>query len=137
MKDKITRITLSEALQRKGKTDWARVDALTDEEIEAAAAADPDAAPIVDAEWFDTATLFVPEPKTAISLRVDRDVLTWFRDAGRGWQTRMNAVLRTYAAAHGAKLDTPPARAPAPSAPKPAVRRATRAGSIRLAKPKK
>ena len=37
-----------------------------------------------------------PAPKQAISLRIDRDVLDWFRAAGPRYQTRMNAVLRSY-----------------------------------------
>ncbi len=86
MKEKVTRITLREALTRKGKTDWKRVDALTDEDLEAAIASDPDAAPTLDAEWFRNATLVLPEPKAAISLRVDQEVLAWFRERGRGWQ---------------------------------------------------
>jgi uncharacterized protein (DUF4415 family) len=35
-------------------------------------------------------------PKEAISLRIDADVLAWFREQGDGWQTRMNAVLRAF-----------------------------------------
>jgi uncharacterized protein (DUF4415 family) len=82
-----------------GGTDWARVDALTDEEIEAAIASDPDAAPILDDEWFRNAQWVVPA-KVATSIRVDGDVIDWFRAQGRGWQTRMNAIPRTYAKAH-------------------------------------
>ena len=37
-----------------------------------------------------------PQPKQAISLRIDQDILTWFRDGGPGYQTRMNAVLRSF-----------------------------------------
>jgi uncharacterized protein (DUF4415 family) len=37
-----------------------------------------------------------PQPKQAISLRIDQDVLSWFRDGGPGYQTRMNAVLRAF-----------------------------------------
>lgn len=37
-----------------------------------------------------------PQPKQAISLRIDQDILTWFRDGGPGYQTRMNAVLRAF-----------------------------------------
>ncbi len=37
-----------------------------------------------------------PQPKQAISLRIDQDVLAWFRDGGPGYQTRMNAVLRAF-----------------------------------------
>jgi uncharacterized protein (DUF4415 family) len=75
------------------QTDWARVDALTDEEIEAAVRNDPDAAPILDAEWFASATLVMPEPKEQISIRLDRDVLAHFRKYPR-YQTRINAILR-------------------------------------------
>jgi uncharacterized protein (DUF4415 family) len=35
-------------------------------------------------------------PKTSISLRVDKDVLEWFKDQGPGYQTRINAVLRAF-----------------------------------------
>jgi uncharacterized protein (DUF4415 family) len=37
-----------------------------------------------------------PQPKQAISLRIDQDILAWFRDGGPGYQTRMNAVLRAF-----------------------------------------
>lgn len=42
-----------------------------------------------------------PQAKQAISLRIDQDVLAWFRDRGPGYQTRMNAVLRAYVDAQG------------------------------------
>ncbi len=61
------------------QTDWARVDALTDEEIEAAVRNDPDAAPIVDDDWFASAKLVMPQRKEQISIRLDRDVLEHFR----------------------------------------------------------
>jgi uncharacterized protein (DUF4415 family) len=83
-----------------GKTDWDRVDRLTDEEIEAAIADDPDAAPILDDAWFEEAVLGVPA-KLATSIRIDADVMDWFKSQGKGWQTRMNAVLRAYAKAQG------------------------------------
>ena len=84
-----------------GGTDWARIDALTDEDIDRAIAEDPDAAPALDEEWFRTAEVSMPAWKVATSIRVDNDVMAWFRTQGRGWQTRMNAVLRAYAKAHG------------------------------------
>jgi uncharacterized protein (DUF4415 family) len=80
--------------RRKGKTDWARVDALTDEDIEKAVADDPDAAPL-DIDWSD-AVLVVPARKKAISIRVDEDVLDFFKKEGDGYQRRINAVLRSY-----------------------------------------
>jgi uncharacterized protein (DUF4415 family) len=47
-------------------------------------------------DFWDEAELVVPAPKRAISLRVDEDVLSWFRSLGPRYQTRMNAVLRAY-----------------------------------------
>jgi len=79
---------------RKGKTDWAAVDALTDEQIEEAIRNDPDAVPL-DFNW-DEAVLVVPPKKQAISIRVDEDVLDYFKSEGAGYQRRMNAVLRSY-----------------------------------------
>ncbi len=49
--------------RRKGKTDWAQVDALTDQEIEAAVADDPDAAPLLDEEFWEHAELVVVDRK--------------------------------------------------------------------------
>lgn len=65
----------------------------TDAEIEAAVRQDPDAAPILDAEWFATATLVMPRTKEQIAIRLDRDVLEHFRRYPR-YQTRINAILR-------------------------------------------
>jgi uncharacterized protein (DUF4415 family) len=79
---------------RKGKTDWARFDALTDEDIAKAVANDPDAVPI-DIDWSD-AVLVIPPKKMAISIRVDEDVLDFFKKEGDGYQRRINAVLRSY-----------------------------------------
>lgn len=47
-------------------------------------------------DFWDDAELVLPVPKQAISLRVDQDVLEYFRSLGPGYQTRMNAVLRSY-----------------------------------------
>jgi len=47
-------------------------------------------------DFWDDADIIVPEPKEAISIRVDRDVLAWFRKQGPGYQSRMNAVLRSF-----------------------------------------
>ena len=80
----------------RGETDWVRVDAQTDREVARAAASDPDAAPLLDGAWFRRAKIVLPEPKQPVSLRLDRDVLEWFRKQGRGYQTRINAVLRAY-----------------------------------------
>jgi uncharacterized protein (DUF4415 family) len=78
---------------RRGKTDWAAFDALTDEEIEASIAGDPDWSD--DWHWSD-AVLVIPPKKKAISIRVDQDVLDYFKEEGAGYQRRINAVLRSY-----------------------------------------
>ena len=93
--------------------DWARIDAITDEEIDAQIASDPDVAPIADDAFFEGATLVMPEIKTPISLRVDSDVLRGFRETGAGYQARMNEALRSYAVQQGwivADPERPPAR---------------------------
>jgi len=79
------------------RTDWDRIRAMTEAEIEAAAASDPDALPLDEAFWR-TARVAVPPRvrKKHTGLRVDEDVLAWFRAQGAGYQTRMNAVLRAY-----------------------------------------
>ena len=52
-------------------------------------------------DWTDLKVAW-PQPKQAISLRIDQDILSWFRDGGPGYQTRMNAVLRAFVdAQHG------------------------------------
>ncbi len=80
-----------------GKTDWARVRAMTDGEIEAAIASDPDAAPLLDKEWFAKAERYHSEPRTEpITLRLDRRVVDYFRSKGDGYQTRIKAVLAAY-----------------------------------------
>lgn len=82
------------ASERVSRTDWDYLDRVTDEEIAEAVARDPDAAPI-DVDW-SKAVLVVPAKKTAISIRVDDDVLDYFKEQGAGYQRRMNAVLRSY-----------------------------------------
>lgn len=51
----------------------------------------------IDPEFWETARVVMPEQgKAPVNLRVDRDVLDWFRAQGKGHLTRMNAVLRSY-----------------------------------------
>ena len=65
-------------------------------------AAIPDAAidrseiPELGSEFWENAKVMFPEPKKTVTIRLDRDVLEWFKEAGKGYQPRMNAVLRSY-----------------------------------------
>jgi uncharacterized protein (DUF4415 family) len=95
---RIARYTAEELAEkrRRGETrsDWARAAALTSQEIEAQVAADPDEAGMV-VDW-DHLIIELPKPKADLHMRIDRDVLDYFRSQGKGYQTRINAVLRTY-----------------------------------------
>jgi uncharacterized protein (DUF4415 family) len=42
----------------------------------------------------------MPQPKETVTIRIDADVLEWFRKQGRGYQARINAILRSYMRAH-------------------------------------
>ncbi len=92
---RITRVCADELKRMKSKSDWKRVDALTEAEITQAAADDPDASLTTPADWTDARVIW-PTGKEAITLRVDKDVLAWFRSHGRGYQTRINHVLRAF-----------------------------------------
>jgi uncharacterized protein (DUF4415 family) len=76
------------------KTDWARLRAMTEEQIEEGIRRDPDS----DTANFDwsKAVLVMPRRKEAISIRLDDDVLAYFKSLGSGYQTRINAVLRHF-----------------------------------------
>ena len=63
---------------------------MTEREIERTAP--PELAGLPDDFW-DEADIVAAPPKQAISFRVDQDVLSWFREQGPRYQTRMNAVL--------------------------------------------
>lgn len=88
------------AIQARGesKSDWAAAGAMTDAEVEAATAADPDEKGMV-ADWAN-ASVELPRPKAVLNMRVDQDVLDFFRREGKGYQTKINAVLRSYVEHH-------------------------------------
>ncbi len=92
------------ALARGGdRTDWARVDAKSEADLAADMAGDPAWDGVPD-DWVAKAVLTfgpaVPEGvrKKQVTMRFDEDVLAYFRGQGRGWQTRMNGVLRSFMA---------------------------------------
>ena len=77
----------------RGRADLSRLRMVREADI--ARTSPPELANLPDDFW-DDAELVMPVSKQAISLRVDEDVLTWFRSLGPRYQTRMNAVLRSY-----------------------------------------
>ena len=81
-------------LSDESQTDWARVGAMTEAEITAGIAADADESGM-RFDW-SSASIAMPQPKAVLNMRIDRDVLDFFRSEGRGYQTKINAVLRSY-----------------------------------------
>ena len=88
----------------KAKRIGRAVDALTEDELDAAARSDPDNLPL-DEEFLKHAKIITPPPKKDIHMRVDEDVLAWFKKQGRGYQARVNAVLRAYVQAQSGLPD--------------------------------
>jgi uncharacterized protein (DUF4415 family) len=71
-------------------SDLNRLRSMKDEDI------DTSDIPELDASFFANALIRLPEPKASVTLRVDREVLDWFKSQGKGYQTRINAVLKAY-----------------------------------------
>lgn len=67
----------------------------SDAEIDAAVASDPDWAEFEAIDW-SKAELVIPPKKRAISIRLDEDLIDFFKAEGPGYQRRINAVLRSY-----------------------------------------
>jgi uncharacterized DUF497 family protein/uncharacterized protein (DUF4415 family) len=82
----------------KGKTDWKLLDRMTSKQVEAIAAADKEGAPMTDEEWAE-AEITTPH-KVSVGLRLDDDLLDWFKSKGKGYQTRINTILRRYYETH-------------------------------------
>jgi uncharacterized protein (DUF4415 family) len=101
--ERITRVSRKQLAKMKDETDWERVRALTDKDIERAVAEDPDAPPFWTAEDWKNARVVWPQGKEPVTLRLDRDILAWFKQRGRGYQTRINAVLRAFVEAQKPK----------------------------------
>jgi uncharacterized protein (DUF4415 family) len=83
-------------LKNSSKTDWERIDQLTDQEIDTS-----DIPPLDDA-FFANAKLRLPKGKVPVVLSVDADVFEWFKSQGPGYQSVINTALRVYAKEHKA-----------------------------------
>jgi uncharacterized protein (DUF4415 family) len=85
-------------ISSKFETDWERLDNMTDEEI------DLSDCPEITPERFAKAVvrqgLPMDKNKTQVTLRIDHDVLEWFKSQGKGYQTQINRLLRAYMEAH-------------------------------------
>ena len=75
---------------RESRTDWHTLTALPSDRI------DTSDIPKLDEDFFREAKLRMPKGKQLVSLRIDADILDWFKRQGKGYQTKINAVLRAY-----------------------------------------
>ncbi len=82
----------------KSQTDWNRVDKLSDKDIDLFE--NPEVTPEMFAKAVLRKGLKPVARKTQVTLRIDADVLTWFKKQGRGYQTRINSLLKAYKEAH-------------------------------------
>ena len=82
--------SVSDIMRMENKTDYAALDAMTDDDI------DYSDIPPLDEHFWNNVQLLRPVEKEMISMRVDKDTLQWFREQGRGYQGYMNAVLRSF-----------------------------------------
>lgn len=100
----IKRYSIKELKDRRdrgeSRTDFTRVQAKTEADRQRDIASDPDFQD-VPADWYEAATAVMPSPKRLMSLRIDSDVIDWFRAQGPGYQTRINAVLRVFVEQQG------------------------------------
>lgn len=86
---------LKELVKKDGScSDWKKAASMTDAQIEAAIADDPDEAGMI-MDW-ENATVELPQPKAVLNMRIDKDPLEYFRKSGKGYQSRINAILRSY-----------------------------------------
>jgi len=82
------------AKRKSISSDLKKLDKMSDKDI------DYSDIPELDESFFKKEIVALPQKKDSITLRVDHDVLEFYRHQGRGYQTLMNAILKTYAYAH-------------------------------------
>jgi uncharacterized protein (DUF4415 family) len=90
--------TIGKTSKAEPVTDWQRLRDMSDDDVRAAVLADPEIKP-TDEEFWKTARVVMPQPKKTVTMRLDADLLAWFRRQP-GYQTRINAILRAYMTAH-------------------------------------
>ncbi len=81
-------------ISSKSQTDWERLNGMNDEDIDLSDI--PELTPESFAKAVVKRGLKIEENKAQLTIRVDRDVLAWFKSQGRGYQTRINSLLRAY-----------------------------------------
>lgn len=95
-KDNFVSYSTEEVGTLQSDADWSKVAATSREAIEQQAL--EDVGPLPEG-WTKTVEIGVPEPRQAVNIRLDADVLRWFKARGPGYQTRIIAVLRAFVSA--------------------------------------
>ncbi|MBK4991034.1 BrnA antitoxin family protein [Pseudomonas sp. S36] len=80
-------------MTKTSRSDWGRLAQQHDKDI------DTSDIPVLSDDFFRNAELRLPT-KQSVTIRVDSDVLAWFKEQGAGYQTRINQLLRQYMQAH-------------------------------------
>ncbi|VEN74421.1 HigB toxin protein (fragment) [Candidatus Desulfarcum epimagneticum] len=81
---------------KKSKTNWEKIDSMSDEELTQNAISDPDNPPLDDTFFSHSKPVDLPRGKKQITLRIDEDVYIWFKANSKKYQTHINAVLKAY-----------------------------------------
>ena len=84
----------NEPISSNSQTDWQRLDAMSDEDIDLSDC--PEITPELFAKAIVRRGLPTAKNKAQVTLRIDSDVLEWFKSQGRGYQTQIDALLRSY-----------------------------------------
>lgn len=115
----IVKHTVDEMKKMASKTDWKRIDSMTDEELTRAALSDPDTPPLTDADFAKMRPASDVHPeiveaykrtrgkqkakvKDRITIRLNHEVVVFFKAQGKGWQTKINDILDKYVDSHRA-----------------------------------
>ncbi len=88
--ENIVSYTTEELDRMPDRTDWERLRAMRDEDI------DTSDIPELGEDFFRLAKIVVPGPKTPVNIRLDNEVLAWFKKRGKGYQSHINAVLKAF-----------------------------------------
>jgi len=92
-------VPIGKALPNESVTDWERLRHLSDSDIHTAVVADPDIIP-TDEDFWGKAEIVLPQRKPTITIRIDSEVLAWLKGQGKGYQSRINAILKAYMKSH-------------------------------------
>ncbi len=80
--------------EKSSGTDWKRIESMRDDEI------DTSDIPPLKVDFWAKAALRMPKRKVSITTRIDEDILGWLKSRGKGYQTRINAILRAFMESH-------------------------------------